>query len=74
MGWDTGRVNERRRANVTFAQVCLMGEEVKRGWAAFRVVEGVLARTGVRSDQVFYLRHTTTPVGVTTIFEVRRRP
>jgi hypothetical protein len=72
MGWDTGGVNERRRSNITFVQMCLIGEEMSQGWAAFRLVERVLARAGTSLDKVAYLRHTTTPVGVTTVFEVLR--
>jgi hypothetical protein len=72
MGWDTGRVNERRRANTTFMQVCMIGDEVGQGWAAFRLVERVLMRSGTRADKVVYLRHTATPIGVTTVFQVLR--
>jgi len=68
VSWASRSVNERRRRNVYYIQVIMPGSEVEQGWPAFTSV----ARTvrGMDPGKLAYRKHTVTPVGFTTVFEV----
>lgn len=60
----TPSINERRRSNLYFVQVILSWEGLSGGWAAFAALKGH------RLDKLAYRRHTVTPIGITSVFEV----
>ena len=60
----TPSINERRRSNQYYVQTILSWEALSQGWAAF------MALKGHRLDKLEYRRHTETPIGITTVFEV----
>lgn len=53
-----------------YVMVTLTHVELAFGWSAFRLVRRACLREGVHPDRIAFRRTTTTPLGVTTLFEV----
>ena len=66
----TPSINERRRSNRYYVEIPLPRSFLDEGWPAFGYVGIALRVKGHRLDKLVYLRHTVTPVGITTVFEV----